>query len=148
MKRRINFGVSKTGTSPTYPRHADIERYLAETRSRCAKTMVAIFDAAFQGIAGRLRADRSPLARWDRQRRTCSALRQCSDRVLADIGIERDNIPLVTKRIGANAAPPWRESRIGGGECASVSASGDVPNRDGCGYTAGSWPTATGISTI
>jgi uncharacterized protein YjiS (DUF1127 family) len=45
------------------------------------------------------RAPIAGLARWHRQRRTRQALMRCSDRVLADIGIERQHIPLVAKGI-------------------------------------------------
>jgi uncharacterized protein YjiS (DUF1127 family) len=39
------------------------------------------------------------LARWRERHRTRDALMRCSDRVLADIGIEREHIPLIAKGI-------------------------------------------------
>lgn len=39
------------------------------------------------------------LARWQERRRTYHALIRCSDRVLADIGIEREQVPLIAKGI-------------------------------------------------
>jgi len=39
------------------------------------------------------------LARWHQEMQTRHALMACSDRVLADIGIEREHIPLIAKGI-------------------------------------------------
>lgn len=51
------------------------------------------------------------IGRWYRQAVTRSALMRCSDRVLADIGIEREDIPAIarasTRRAGSEAFD-WR----------------------------------------
>ena len=53
------------------------------------------------------------IGRWYRQVATRSALMACSDRVLADIGIERENIPAVARASGGRAGSQifnWRDA--------------------------------------
>jgi uncharacterized protein YjiS (DUF1127 family) len=53
------------------------------------------------------------IGRWYRQAATRSALMACSDRVLADIGIERENIPAVARASTGGFRPEivnWRDA--------------------------------------
>jgi uncharacterized protein YjiS (DUF1127 family) len=50
-------------------------------------------------MTGALRSLQAALARWQQRRATRDALMRCSDRVLADIGIAREHIPLVANGI-------------------------------------------------
>ena len=65
-------------------------------------------------MTGALRALLAHGSRWEQQRATRDALMRCSDRVLADIGIERQYIPLIAKGIdpaqheaGDSKFPRW-----------------------------------------
>ena len=62
---------------------------------------------AFPRLNGALPRPLRPLAArlvgWQRQRRTRHLLMRCSDRVLADIGIARDDIPLIAKGLEPRA---------------------------------------------
>jgi uncharacterized protein YjiS (DUF1127 family) len=46
------------------------------------------------------------LVLWSRRRRTEAALMRCSDRLLADIGIARDDIRLVARGLDPASVPP------------------------------------------
>jgi uncharacterized protein YjiS (DUF1127 family) len=53
------------------------------------------------------------IGRWYRQVATRSALMACSDRVLADIGIERENIPAIARASsgrGGGQVFDWRDA--------------------------------------
>jgi uncharacterized protein YjiS (DUF1127 family) len=58
-----------------------------------------MFASVSRGMAGALEALLAHAVRWEQQRAARAALMRCSDRVLADIGIERAHIPLVAKGI-------------------------------------------------
>lgn len=65
------------------------------------------------GIGRLVSAAAGTIARWYRQAATRRALMACSDRVLADIGIERDDIPAMAgSSSGSFAAGPvnWRDT--------------------------------------
>jgi uncharacterized protein YjiS (DUF1127 family) len=67
------------------------------------------------------------LARWRERHRTRDALMRCSDRVLADIGIEREHIPLIAKGIDPSrhetaAEVMWRWWSAGGARVQSARA--------------------------
>jgi uncharacterized protein YjiS (DUF1127 family) len=51
------------------------------------------------GMTGALRTLLMQAVRWQQWRASRNALMRCSDRVLADVGIEREHIPLVAKGI-------------------------------------------------
>ena len=89
------------GTHPTliFPSRDDIARRLARSRQLQAQATAAMPASGAGTIARLLRRAAAHLARAQRQRRTYHALMRCSDRVLADIGIERAAIPLVAKGI-------------------------------------------------
>jgi uncharacterized protein YjiS (DUF1127 family) len=48
----------------------------------------------------------TPVIRWGKRRATREALMRCSDRVLADIGVERPDIPLVAMSVVPAAHQP------------------------------------------
>jgi uncharacterized protein YjiS (DUF1127 family) len=50
----------------------------------------------------------APVIRWGKRRATREALMRCSDRVLADIGVERADIPLVAMSVVPAAHQPAR----------------------------------------
>jgi uncharacterized protein YjiS (DUF1127 family) len=91
MDSKHTIGVRVTQVSPFLESHGKLERHLANAR--------VIVAAAGRGIALSLRVLGARFARWRRQRHTYDALMRCSDRVLADIGIEREDIPLIAKGI-------------------------------------------------
>jgi uncharacterized protein YjiS (DUF1127 family) len=70
-----------------------------------AETIVAAYD----GLAHALRTWATWLARHRREARARHALAQCSDRTLADIGIRRDQIPLIAKGVLARHAERERD---------------------------------------
>jgi uncharacterized protein YjiS (DUF1127 family) len=68
--------------------------------------------AVLGGIRRLVSAAGEVVARWNREAATRSALMACSDRVLADIGIERDDTPAIARAsIGRFRAEPvnWRD---------------------------------------
>jgi uncharacterized protein YjiS (DUF1127 family) len=85
--------------SPFLESNAKLESHLAEARARRARVVAEIVMAAGPAMDPLLRALGTRLARWRRRRQTRDALKRCSDRVLADIGIEREDIPLIAKGI-------------------------------------------------
>ena len=56
-----------------------------------AETLTAVWG----GIRRLVSAAGETIGRWHRQAATRNALMACSDRVLADIGVERDDIPAI-----------------------------------------------------
>ena len=101
MNRERTFEIETTTATPAVASSADRDSHLARARSLRPEASAA-------SLAVALRIDRSAralvagLARWHEQRQTRYALMRCSDRVLADIGIEREHIPLIAK--GMNPA--------------------------------------------
>jgi len=82
--------------SPSPP---ELGHFAARARQQRADALAAMIASIFRGVTGALRPVLAHAARWQRQRATRHALMRCSDRVLADIGIEREHIPLVAKGI-------------------------------------------------
>jgi uncharacterized protein YjiS (DUF1127 family) len=95
MNGERTFDFETTTAKPAIPRPADLERRLARARQAGAGLLGSGFGRSHRS----LRAALAALARWHEQRRTRQALMACSDRVLADVGIEREHIPLVAKGI-------------------------------------------------
>jgi uncharacterized protein YjiS (DUF1127 family) len=89
------FDYETTTAKPAIPSPADLERRLARAHQADAGLLGPGFGRSHRS----LRAALAALARWHEQRRTRQALMACSDRVLADIGIAREHIPLVAKGI-------------------------------------------------
>jgi uncharacterized protein YjiS (DUF1127 family) len=93
--------LDNTGTwmAPTASSHTAPDRYVADARQLRAEANVPLLTDAGRAAMRALRRLRALLARWQERRQTYDALMRCSDRVLADIGIEREQIPLITKGI-------------------------------------------------
>jgi uncharacterized protein YjiS (DUF1127 family) len=94
---------------PTAAGYADAAR----ARQRRAEGTAQILMRAGRGVIRPVRTVLGRLARWQERRRTYDALMRCSDRVLADIGIEREHIPLIAKGIDPSrhesaVAVAWR----------------------------------------
>jgi uncharacterized protein YjiS (DUF1127 family) len=98
MNQRPRFHVADAGLSPVFQPPAELQHNTGARQERAAAT-AAMLAAAFRGTARGLRLLRTRVARWKRRRATRATLMGCSDRVLADIGIERADIPLVAKGI-------------------------------------------------
>ena len=99
MNRERTFAVTATTITPEFETSADLERQSVRARRLRSAATAALLAAAFPAIDRSVRTWLAGLARWHRQGRTRDALMRCSDRVLADIGIERAHIPLVAKGI-------------------------------------------------
>jgi uncharacterized protein YjiS (DUF1127 family) len=93
--------LDNTGTwmGPTASSHAERNRPIANALQLRAEANAALLTDAGRAAMLALRRLRARLARWQERRQTYDALMRCSDRVLADIGIEREQIPLITKGI-------------------------------------------------
>jgi uncharacterized protein YjiS (DUF1127 family) len=72
---------------------------LVNTQRLRAEATAQMLSQAGRRVARLARPALAGLARWHRQRQSRDALMRCSDRVLADIGIEREHIPLIAKGI-------------------------------------------------
>jgi uncharacterized protein YjiS (DUF1127 family) len=98
--------------SPEFPTPADIERHLQQARRLRAEATSEMLALAARPLIRAARALDARIATWDRQRQTHKALMSCSNRVLADIGIAREDIPLVARGIDPRVldagATGWR----------------------------------------
>lgn len=107
-KRTIEVRVREV--SPFLESYAELERHLANARELRARATAQILTAAGRGMALPFRALGARVAGWQQQRATREALSGCSDRVLADIGIARDDIPLLARGVDPRAesgVTPW-----------------------------------------
>jgi uncharacterized protein YjiS (DUF1127 family) len=103
MDGKRSFEAEGTHATLTFPNRDNIERHLVRSRRLQVQATAAMLPSGARTIARLLRRAAARLARAQRQRRTYHALMRCSDRVLADIGIERAAIPLVAKGIDPRA---------------------------------------------
>ena len=90
-----------------------LRRQVESARALRSDVTAALFATSFRALARPLRAPVAGAARWWRRRATVAALMRCNDRVLADIGIERERIPLIARghdpsRQPAEARPAWQ----------------------------------------
>lgn len=99
MDTKRTFDNLNTETVPVFPSNAEIERHVVNAQRLRAQATAQMLVQAGRGVARVVRPALAGLARWQRQRQTREALMRCSDRVLADVGIEREHIPLVAKGI-------------------------------------------------
>jgi uncharacterized protein YjiS (DUF1127 family) len=111
MNQEHRFHIAQTGPSPTFQTAAELQHIVTGARQERAEKTAAMVAAAFRGTTRGLRLLRAQLVRFERRRATREALMRCSDRVLADIGIGREDIPLVASGIDP-AAYPLREPAI------------------------------------
>jgi uncharacterized protein YjiS (DUF1127 family) len=96
MSRERSFEITEPAAAPEYQSAADHGASLARAGGLRRETAALI---AFRWMARSMQGPLAALARWHRQLQTRDALMRCSDRVLADIGIEREHIPLIAKGI-------------------------------------------------
>jgi uncharacterized protein YjiS (DUF1127 family) len=89
--------------SPFLASQAEIERHLTDARAHRARAVADTVIAADPATDALLRALGTRLARWNRRQQTPDALMRCSNRVLADIGIRRSDIPAIAR--GRRPAP-------------------------------------------
>jgi uncharacterized protein YjiS (DUF1127 family) len=97
MDRKRTFDNPGTEPVPVFPSYAEINRHVARAQALRAEATAQMLIEAGRGVARAMHPVRARLARWQERRRTYDALMHCSDRVLADIGIEREDIPLIAK---------------------------------------------------
>ena len=97
MNRERTFEIEATTANPAVASSADLDSHLARARRLRPEATAAALAGALRRIDRSARALVAGLARWHEQRQTRDALMRCSDRVLADIGIEREHIPLIAK---------------------------------------------------
>jgi uncharacterized protein YjiS (DUF1127 family) len=84
---------------------AELNHHIERARVLRAEVSAAMLAAAFRALAQPLGAPLAAAARWRQQRATEAALMRCSDRVLADVGIEREDVPLVARGIDPQQDP-------------------------------------------
>jgi uncharacterized protein YjiS (DUF1127 family) len=89
--------------SPFLASQAEIERHLADAHALRARAVADTVMAADPTTDALLHALGTRLAQWGRRQQTRDALMQCSDRVLADIGIRRSDVPATAR--GRRPAP-------------------------------------------
>ncbi len=113
-------------TSAVRPRSlagpAELNRHIERARTLRSEASAAMLAAMLRALVGPLRAPLAGTARWWQRRATEAALTRCSDRVLADVGIERDDIPLVARGIDPQLHP-----RRAGRRWPAMPAPVDVP---------------------
>ena len=103
MERKRTLNSLETMTVSAFPSSAEIEHHVATARALRAEATAQMLAKAGGGVASVLRPAWARLVRWQEQRRTADALARRSDRVLADIGIEREHIDLVARGIDPRA---------------------------------------------
>jgi uncharacterized protein YjiS (DUF1127 family) len=111
MNRQRTFEV--TGTERSLPSYAELNRHVERARRLQAEATADMLRQAGRGVARAWQAARLGLAQRRQQWQTADALMRCSDRVLADVGIAREHIPLVARGIDPHTYEPmsaglWR----------------------------------------
>jgi uncharacterized protein YjiS (DUF1127 family) len=109
MNQEHRFEQADRGLAPALLSPTELGHFAARARQQRANAAAAMIASAFRGLTGALRPVLAHAARWQRQRATRHAPMHCSDRVLADIGIAREHIPLVARGIDP-AERPLRDS--------------------------------------
>jgi uncharacterized protein YjiS (DUF1127 family) len=94
-----------TRSSPLFQKPSELGHVIARARQQRAEMTAAMIGSASRGMARALRLLPARVVGWQRRRATRDALMRCSDRVLADIGIAREDIPLVARGIDPAAYP-------------------------------------------
>jgi uncharacterized protein YjiS (DUF1127 family) len=117
MNRQRTFEV--TGTERSLPSYAELNRHVERARRLQAEATADLLRGAGRGVARGWHALVSTLLRRRQQRQTTDALLRCSDRVLADIGIAREDIPLIREgSIRTPTSPRAPGCGAGGTRCA------------------------------
>jgi uncharacterized protein YjiS (DUF1127 family) len=99
MKHEFRFHPATAGVPPVFQTAAELRHIVTGARQERAEATAAMIGSAFCGTCHALRHLQAQVVRWERRRATRAALMRCSDRVLADIGIAREHIPLVAKGV-------------------------------------------------
>jgi uncharacterized protein YjiS (DUF1127 family) len=99
VNREFRFHPAKTGRPPIFQTAAELRHVITGARQERAEKTAEMVAAAFRGTARALHHLLAQAVRWERRRATRAALMRCSDRVLADVGIAREHIPLVAKGV-------------------------------------------------
>ena len=99
MNHEFRFHPAPAGVPPTFQTAAELRHIVTGARQERAAATAAMIGSAFRGTGRALRHLLAQAVRWERRRATRAALMRCSDRVLADIGIAREHIPLVAKGV-------------------------------------------------
>jgi uncharacterized protein YjiS (DUF1127 family) len=99
MNQVHGFEQADRGLAPALHSPSESGHFAGRARQQRADAAAAMIVSAFRGMTGALRPVVAHVTRWKQRRATRDALMRCSDRVLADIGIEREHIPLVAKGI-------------------------------------------------
>jgi uncharacterized protein YjiS (DUF1127 family) len=99
VNQELLFELTGRGRRSTSPSPSESGHFAARARQQRADAAATMFAPAFRNTTGALRSLQTRAARWKQRRATRDALMRCSDRVLADIGIAREHIPLVAKGI-------------------------------------------------
>jgi uncharacterized protein YjiS (DUF1127 family) len=99
MNQESRFHLVKAGLPPTFQTPAELRHVITGARQERGEKTAEMVAAAFRGTARALRQLLAQAVRWERRRATRAALMRCSDRVLADVGIAREHIPLVAKGV-------------------------------------------------
>ena len=98
MNQVHRFEQADAGLPPALHSPSESGHFAARARQQRADAAAAMIASAFRGMTGALRPCwRTPLV--GNNGVTRDALMRCSDRVLADIGIERAHIPLIAQGI-------------------------------------------------
>lgn len=103
----------------TFPSRDEIDWHIARSRRIRAEAAARLLSSAGRALTSPARRLAAPALRWQRRRQTYELLMRCSDRVLADIGIERETIPLITRGRDPHGSPArpsvagwWRTVRL------------------------------------
>jgi uncharacterized protein YjiS (DUF1127 family) len=99
MNHEFRFHPATAGLPPAFQTAAELRHITTGARQERVEATAAMIGSAFRAVGRALRhllAARRPLGR---RRATRAALMRCSDRVLADIGVAREHIPLVAKGV-------------------------------------------------
>jgi uncharacterized protein YjiS (DUF1127 family) len=99
MNQDHRFEFLDTRLSPLFQSPSELGHVIARARQQRAEATAAMIGCAFRGMVRALRPLLAQVVRWEQRRATRDALMRCSGRVLADIGIAREDIPLVAKGI-------------------------------------------------
>ena len=84
---------------------AEMNPQIERARELRAEAGAAALAGAFRAVARPARALITGASRWWQRRTTEAALLRCNDRVLADIGIAREDIPMVARGLESGPAP-------------------------------------------
>jgi uncharacterized protein YjiS (DUF1127 family) len=99
INQEHRFHLAKAGLPPMFRTPAELRHVITGARQERAEATAAMIGSALRAMDHALRQLTAQAVRWQQRRATRDALMRCSDRVLADIGIAREHIPLVAKGV-------------------------------------------------